>query len=113
LAFLYDRSLEGGGREEMELPESVREDLSKAIVILKEAGCTEIYLFGSFAGASTEPTESSDIDIAVRGLPKERFFAVYGKLLTSLETDVDLVALDYDSAFGEYLSRSGTLQRVA
>ena len=96
----------------MELPDTVRVDLDKAITILKEAGCAEIYVFGSFAGVSTT-REDSDLDIAIRGLAKERFFFVYGRLLTTLSTDIDLVALDHGSPFADYLIRSGTLRRVA
>ncbi|HZH88532.1 MAG TPA: hypothetical protein VFD78_05070 [Chitinophagaceae bacterium] len=32
-----------------EIPQQYREDIDKALRILKDEGCTEVYLFGSLA----------------------------------------------------------------
>ncbi len=93
------------------LPEEVKRDLSIAAEILKREGCREVYVFGSTARGTS--TSSSDLDVAIVGLAKERFFSAYGKLLSSLERRIDLVALDYGTEFGELIRKSGALTRVA
>lgn len=88
-----------------------RADVEIAVRYLTSKGCSEVYLFGSLgSGASREP---SDIDIAVRGIRAEEFFAVYGELMTRLQHDVDLVDLDLQADFGRTLQDSGSLLRVA
>jgi hypothetical protein len=49
------------------VPGVLQEDINRAVKILKEGGCTEIYLFGS--GVTGEVRNGSDIDLAVRGCP--------------------------------------------
>ena len=89
-----------------------QKDLDAAIAILKAEGCREIYVFGSLAeGGTIHP--STDIDIAVRGLSRPRFFVIYGKLLSSLEHSVDLIDLDGGTPFARVLEGKGTLHRVA
>jgi len=96
----------------MTLPVEFRSDLEKAIEILKNVGCGEVYLFGSLATGSSVSSDT-DLDIAIRGLPKSKFFATYGKLLISLEHNVDLVPLDYELPFATFLTSRGKLERVA
>lgn len=96
---------------EMNLPEDLEKDISLAAEILMQVGCKEVYLFGSIAEGSF--SRGSDIDLAIVGLPKERFFAAYGRILTSVRRHVDLVGLDYDHDFGKRLREVGTLSRVA
>ncbi len=93
------------------LPPAYRRSIEQLAVILKEAGCTEVFLFGSLAEGKAR--EGADIDIAVRGCPRGKFFQVLGKLLLELEHPVDLVNLDGDDAFSRYLELEGTLVRVA
>lgn len=92
------------------LPEEFRQDIRHAIEILKANGCTEIFLFGSLAEGKYN--EKSDIDLAVRGCPKGKFFYVLGRLLMELDHLVDLVDLDQQDAFACYLEREGELLRV-
>ncbi len=92
------------------LPTNVREDLERATQILIDAGVEEIYLFGSYADGTF--TVNSDIDVAVTGIDKSEFFALYGKLLSSLDHNIDLVALDYETDFSNLLKRSGNLIRI-
>jgi predicted nucleotidyltransferase len=96
----------------MTLQPEYQKDLDAAIAILKAEGCREIYLFGSLADGGTLH-RSTDIDIAVRGLPRPRFFVIYGKLLSSLEHPVDLIDLDSGTPFARVLEGKGTLHRVA
>jgi predicted nucleotidyltransferase len=91
--------------------ESFIRDIDMAISLLKTAGCTEIYLFGSLAKGNA--TADSDIDIAVRGLEPEVFFTIYGQLMFNLHHRVDLVDLSLQKSFGEDLISSGELMRVA
>jgi predicted nucleotidyltransferase len=87
-----------------------REDIERAVQILKEAGCTEIYLFGSVATGETRA--ESDIDLAVRGCPPGRFFHTLGRLMRELDHWVDLVDLDESSIFVRYLLDSGELIHI-
>jgi predicted nucleotidyltransferase len=96
---------------ELNLPEDIKRDISVAAEILMQEGCKEVYLFGSLAEGSV--ARGSDIDLATVGLPKERFFAAYGRILSNVRRRVDLVGLDYDHDFGNRLREVGTLLRVA
>ena len=90
--------------------QGVKESLDRAVGILKEEGCTAVYVFGS--AASGEMRDSSDIDLAVRGCPEGKFFHVLGRLLMELRWSVDLVDLDNGDPFAEYLEREGELQEI-
>jgi predicted nucleotidyltransferase len=92
------------------VPEVLQEDIDRAVKILKEGGCTEIYLFGS--GATGEVRNGSDIDLAVRGCPQRHFFHLLGRLLWELDHPADLVDLDAPEAFAQYLQKEGVLLRV-
>lgn len=64
----------------------------RAVEILVEHGANQVILFGSTVQGSGDA--SSDLDLACRGLPSERFFQAYGRLLRVLGQRVDLVDLD-------------------
>lgn len=93
------------------IPKSYQRSLQRAIEILKAAGCTDVFLFGSLAAGQVRA--DSDLDLAVRGCPKGKFFYVLGQLLLELEHPVDLVSLDSQDAFAAYLEREGDLFQVA
>lgn len=90
---------------------SIQQDIELAIKILQEAGAQEVFIFGS-ASRGTERPES-DVDLAVRGLPAERFYEAVGKVILSISRPFDLIDLDERSEFTEYLERKGGLKRVA
>ena len=96
--------------KDMAVPEGFREDLARAVRILKEEKCSEIFLFGS--GAEGKIREKSDIDLAVRGCPPGRFFRLLGRLLWELDSPVDLVNLDTQDPFAQYLHKEGVLLQV-
>lgn len=79
--------------------------------MLREAGASEVYVFGSAAEAAD--SAGSDIDFAVRGMPASSFYAAVGKLLQTLTRDFDMIDLDTPTPFTEYLQRKGKLLRVA
>lgn len=60
----------------------------------------EVYLFGS---ALDETRDARDIDLAVRGIAPQVFFAFYGKLLRYLSKPVDVVNLSRPSRFTEFI----------
>lgn len=84
--------------------------IEKAAAALKAAGAREVYLFGSSSKGNLRP--ESDVDIAVSGLPPEAFFRAMGKASRALGRQVDLVDLDEDNPFTQYLKTQGELLRV-
>ena len=97
--------------DDIQLPEPYLANIRTAITILRQAGCREIYLFGSLV--SGDVRKGSDIDLAIRGCPKNKFFHVWGKLFSSLEFPVDLVDLDGNDPFSIYLKDEGELVKIA
>lgn len=91
--------------------ELYQQNLQEAIRILKQSGCTDIFVFGSLA--ANKVNQHSDIDLAVRGCPKGKFFQVLGKLLIELDVPVDLVNLESRDPFAHYLAQEGDLVQVA
>jgi len=77
---------------QVQLSEAYHKDVHRAIEILKEAGCTHVFLFGSLTAEKMR--DRSDIDLAIRGCPKGKFFHLLGRLLLELDHPVDLVNLD-------------------
>jgi len=96
---------------ETNIPKEFKYDIDLAIKLLKQEGCTEVYLFGSLAENTYD--SSSDIDLAVKGLKKGKYFHVYGELLRLLHHPFDLVGLDYNNDFSKELMKTGTLKRVS
>jgi predicted nucleotidyltransferase len=92
------------------VPESYRKDIRRAVEILKEVGCTDVFLFGSLAAGKVRG--KSDIDLAVRGCPPGEFFPLLGRLLLELDYPVDLVNLDRQDAFARYLEEHGELLQI-
>jgi predicted nucleotidyltransferase len=93
------------------MDETIRIDVETAARILREAGAAEVYVFGSAAHGTMRP--DSDIDFAIRGLPPEQFFRTMGKVRHAISHLFDLVDLDDENPFTDYLVRKGKLIRVA
>jgi predicted nucleotidyltransferase len=93
------------------MSDALREQIAKAAEALKRASAREVYLFGSTAAG--QPREDSDIDMAVRGLPPERFLEAMGTAGRILRRPADLVDLDEANPFTEYLTKEGGMLRVA
>jgi len=89
----------------------IENKIVQAAEALKAVGAKEIYLFGSAADGTLR--DDSDIDIAVRGLPDEVFYRAMGIAGRILDRQVDLVSLDDENPFTQYLETSGELRRVA
>jgi predicted nucleotidyltransferase len=93
------------------LPVSHRRDVEKAVKILEDVGCKEIYIFGSMVDGPV--TAKSDIDLAAKGIPPGFYFKVLARLTMQLDHPVDLISLEEDNRFGNMLQREGYLHRVA
>ena len=85
--------------------------IEKAAAVLKEYGAHEVYLFGSAANGTI--SEYSDVDMAVSGLPPEKFFYAMSQAHHIIGHSLDLVDLDVESPFTNYLKKKGKLIRVA
>ena len=85
-------------------------DLTEVADFHRSMGATEVYVFGSAVRGTLK--DSSDLDIAVQGLPDAVFFSAASKAWDIADRPVDLVSLEDDSAKIRYLLRSGELVRV-
>jgi predicted nucleotidyltransferase len=94
-----------------EIDSRLKELIEKAAMILRSFGAKEVYTFGSAAGSKFD-FEESDIDLAVRGMPPQNFYSAVGEALCRLKRSVDVIDLDGNSAFGNYLQEHGELTRV-
>jgi predicted nucleotidyltransferase len=93
------------------MTDDLRQRIERAAQVLKEHGAREVYLFGS--AAKGQMREGSDVDLAVVGLPPERFFRAMACAHQALDRSLDLVDLDEDNPFTRNLRKWGRLQLVA
>jgi len=63
-----------------------------------------VWLFGS---AVEDEASARDIDLAVEGLPRERFFDFYGRLYFELSKPVDLVDLSQNPPIATIIRAKG------
>ena len=93
-------------------PEKFRNDLMKASEILKNYGCTDIYVFGSIVNGKFD--DNSDIDIAVKGLKDEYFFKALAELSRQLSREIDLIDLDdTENRFAQFILKKREMIKVA
>lgn len=78
--------------------------------VLLKMGCTESYIFGSHATGNAD--EGSDIDIGIKGLPPQNFFATHSMLEDVTGKTVDLVDFDEKPKFFELLKNLGELKKI-
>ena len=93
-----------------QLPEPYRKNVQRAVEILKTAGCTDIFLFGSLVHGKIH--SDTDIDLAVRGCPSGEFFHLWGKLSFELDYPIDLISLDLQQDFGRFLAEQQELVKI-
>lgn len=84
---------------------------SAAAAVLRAEGATEVYVFGSVADGRA--SGHSDLDMAVLGLPDERFYGAAAKASSAAGVLIDLVSLEDDTPFIRVLREHGNLRRVA
>jgi predicted nucleotidyltransferase len=95
---------------ELSVPLKYRSDIENATRLLKNEGCSAVYLFGSLVTGKTR--DGSDIDIGVRGLAPRKFFRMYGKLQFGFENKIDLVDFDDDDNFYLMLNNLGEVVQI-
>lgn len=93
------------------MTEETREQVNRAAEVLKEAGATAVYLFGSVAEGRDTP--DSDLDLAVSGIPPRQFFRAIGNAMMAVSRNIDVIDLDHQDPFTEFLEKEGKLLRVA
>jgi len=86
-------------------------EIKTAAKVLIASGAREVYCFGS--AATNTMRSGSDVELAISGLPPERFYRAVGQALRMLSRPVDVVDLDEQTPFTEHLRNKGRLQRVA
>lgn len=84
--------------------------LSEAAKLLKSMGSSEVFVFGSATRNGLRV--DSDVDIAVKGLPPEQYFAAVSKTTDILGRPADIVDLDDPTPIVRYLLGSRELIRV-
>jgi len=94
----------------MNLHIDYRKDIENAVGLLKNEGCTSIFLFGSMVTGTYH--ENSDIDIGIKGLPPARFFRVCSILDRSLSHKIDLVDFDENTKLFSLLDSLGELVKI-
>ena len=92
------------------MSEDLMERILRAAKALKAAGAKEVYLLGSTATGETR--EASDVDLAVSGLPPERYFQAIGQARRILRLPVDVIDLDEPNPITRYLKTEGELRLV-
>ena len=93
------------------LPERYKKDIEKAVEILKNRGCTEVYLFGSLSIGDYH--ENSDIDLGVIGLDGKLYFNTWAEIEREVNSEIDLVDFDgEDNRFAQFMLRIGECVRV-
>ena len=85
-------------------------EIETIVEIIKDIGGKEAYLFGS--AARGDNTDVSDIDIGVKGVPKDVFFKLSGRIMMALNRQVDLVDLDEETRFTKRLFENEVCARV-
>ena len=88
----------------------LQQGIERAAAILRAAGATEVFVFGSAARGLVR--EGSDVDLAVTGLPPRPFFRAMADAGEALGRALDLLDLDEPNPFTRYLIREGQLRRV-
>lgn len=89
---------------------NIAESIDQLVAVLKGSGAQAIYMFGSAAKGILR--DDSDIDLAVSGLPPEKFFKVFSIASSMSDRPIHLIDLDEVTPFTSYLKEEGELQRV-
>ncbi|MCX6884857.1 MAG: nucleotidyltransferase domain-containing protein [Verrucomicrobiota bacterium] len=84
--------------------------IQRAAAELKKAGAREIYVYGSAARGTDDL--SSDLDLAVSGLPPSVFYRMGARVSDLIGRSVDLIDLDINTPFTRHLRMENELIRV-
>lgn len=97
------RQAERQARAEARARELVDRVPAAARLLRDRYGARRVVLFGSLARGT--PNLSSDVDLAVEGIPPERYFTALSDLMGLFECPVDLV--EVETASDSLLTRLG------
>ena len=87
------------------------DEITKTICnILSKEGCTACYLFGSQLSGTA--TDSSDIDIGIKGLAPQKFYLVHSMLEDATGKQIDLIDFDEKPKFFAVLQQLGELKQI-
>ena len=92
------------------VPQKYHQDIENVITLLKNEGCESIFLFGSLVTGKIR--DDSDIDIGIKGLPREKFLNMFGQLHFDFENKIDLVDFDSDPDFYRMLDKIGEVVQI-
>ena len=95
---------------ELSIPLKYQQDIENATNLLKKEGCQAVFLFGSMVTGKIR--DDSDIDIGVKGLPKEKFLNLFSKLYFDFENKIDLVDFDANSEFFSMLNSEEEIVQI-
>jgi len=94
----------------MNIPVKYQQDIENTTRLLKNEGCEAVFLFGSLVTGKIN--ENSDIDIGIKGLPKDKFFDVYSRIYFDMENKIDLVDFDVNYDFYSMLNKVGEVVQI-
>lgn len=92
------------------MTDTLDNSIDKLVAVLKSSGAKTVYIFGSAAKGTMH--SHSDVDLAVSGLPPEKFFKALSIASTLSDRSIHLIDLDEATPFTRYLLEEGELQRV-
>jgi predicted nucleotidyltransferase len=95
---------------ELDIPQKYRQDIDNAASLLKNEGCEAVFLFGSLVTGKIR--EESDIDMGIKGLPREKFLHLYSKLYFDFDNKIDLVDFDENNDFYSLLDNLGEVVQI-
>jgi uncharacterized protein len=81
-----------------------REQIERCVDVARQFGVQRLILFGS---AAESPDTARDIDLACEGVEGWRFFELGARLEEETRADVDLIPLDADDEFSQYILDTG------
>jgi predicted nucleotidyltransferase len=94
----------------LKTPLKYRRDIEEAVVLLQNAGCKSVYLFGSMVSGKIH--KNSDIDIGIEGLPPQKFIHTYSLLNNTLKNNIDLVDFDTNRNLFMLLNSLGEVKKI-
>jgi predicted nucleotidyltransferase len=95
---------------ELNIPSKYRQDIEDATILLKKEGSKAVFLFGSLVTGKIH--EESDIDIGIKGLPRDKFINLYSKLYYDFGNKIDLVDFDENDEFYSLLNNLGEVVQI-
>jgi len=95
---------------ELNIPSKYKKDIDIATSLLKSEGCEAVFLFGSLVTGKIR--NESDIDMGIKGLPREKYLHLFSKLYFDFENKIDLVDFDENSDFYSLLNNLGEVVQI-